>query len=395
MATRIAPGFLALITALVAMGVASMALYVPSLPAIQAEFAVAPSETQLTLTLFFLGFSGAQLLFGPLSDRYGRKPVLMVGLVLYAIVSLACAFAWGIEALQTGRFLQGFVACVGPVVGRAVVRDMFDGPSAAGAFAILGTALAVVPALAPMLGGLIKTHIGWRASFVLLTVLAIGLLTICVFRLKETNETRNPEALRPGRLLGIYAHLLRTPFFMGQVLVSGLAFAGFFAYFTEAPFLFIGELGIGADTFGYLMIFTVSGYATGSFLAGRLVPRWGPRKVVLFGCGFLLAGSGLLLALSGELSLVRVIAPMSVYTIGFGMVIPGSMAEALRPFPRVAGSASAVLGFFQFFCAASTSLIVQPLYDGTARLLSVVILLVAISALCQFLFLTRNGPPKT
>ncbi len=392
MASRIAPGFLALLTALVAMGVASMALYVPSLPAIQSEFGVTASDTQLTLTLFFLGFSGGQLLFGPLSDRFGRRPVLLLGLGLYAAVSLGCAFAWGIDALQTGRFLQGFVACVGPVVGRAVVRDSLDSSAAAAAFAVLGTALAVVPALAPILGGLIQTTVGWRANFLFLAMLSLGLLAFCLFRLKETLIHKNLEALKPDRLLRIYAHLLTSPYFMGNVLVSSLAFAGFFAYFTEAPFLFIGELGLGADTFGFMMLFTVCGYASGSALSGRLVPRLGARRVILIGCGFLLVGSVLLLLFSGSLSLVRVLAPMTLYTIGFGMTIPGSMSEALRPFPRVAGSASAVLGFSQFFCAAMTSLIVQPLYDGTAFLLSIVILAVAVIALGQYLVLTRQRP---
>lgn len=394
MTTRLAPGLLALITALVAMGVASMALYVPSLPAIRAEFGVAAADTQRTLTLFFIGFAFGQLLIGPLSDKFGRKPVLILGLLVYGAISLACAFAWDIGALQAGRFLQGFAACAGPVVGRAMVRDLTGGgPGAGTAFAVVGTALAIVPALAPMLGGLIQTHIGWRASFVTLTALSLLLFAFCLARLKESLVERAPDAMRPERLARVYAGLFRNPYFIGHALVSSLAFSGFFAYFTEAPFLFIGELGIGADTFGYLMVFTVIGYATGSFAAGRMMTRWSARRVVLVGCGFLLAGATLLLLLSDTLSLIRVIGPMSLYTVGFGMVIPGSMAEALRPFPRVAGSASAVLGFLQFLCAAGASLLVQPLYDGSAGTLSVLILLIAATALAQFLFLTRHGPP--
>jgi DHA1 family bicyclomycin/chloramphenicol resistance-like MFS transporter len=209
MASRIAPGFLVLVTSLVAMGVASMALYVPSLPAIQAEFGVLPSDTQLTLTLFFLGFSGGQLLFGPLSDRFGRRPVLLVGLSLYMVISLSCAFATSIEVLQVGRFLQGFVACVGPVVGRAVVRDAFSGKAAAAAFSVLGTALAVVPAVAPILGGQIQTHIGWRSSFYLLAALSLILLIVCAYRLTESLVQKNPDAIKPVRLIQIYARLYR------------------------------------------------------------------------------------------------------------------------------------------------------------------------------------------
>lgn len=394
MGSRIAPGQLALITALTAMGVASMALYIPSLPAIQAEFGVKPSETQLTLTLFFLGFAGAQLLFGPLSDRFGRRPVLIAGLALYAAVSLGIAFATGIEDLQIGRFLQGFFACVGPVVGRAVVRDRVDGQHAAAAFAILGTAIAIVPALAPVIGGLIEVNIGWRANFLLLMGASLLLMVICLRSLPESLAEKNLDAIRPGRLLRNYGSLLCNRYFMGQVLVSSLAFAGFFAYVTESPFLIVGELGIAADKFGFLMIFTVMGYTTGSIAAGRLARRWSARRLILTGYGFMLTGASLLWLLSGELSLYHLIPPMMVYTVGFGMIIPSSMSEAMRPFPRLAGSASAILGSFQFLCATITSFAVQPLYDGTTELLSQVILGVIVLAVVQYLVLTRKGPPQ-
>lgn len=381
---------LLLVTALVSMGVLSMAMYTPSLPAIRAEFGVREADVQLTLTLFLVGFSSAQLLFGPVSDRFGRKPVLLGGLALYAVASILCALAAGIFELQAGRLLQGFAACVGPVVGRAVVRDLFDGPEAAKAFSLIGTVLAVVPALAPIIGGIIQTRFGWEAAFWALTIAGVVLLVVTHAALPETIRERNPHALQPVRLLRIYRDLLSNGHFMGHALTTGLIFSGFFAYFTDAPFLFIGELGLSADLFGFLLVFTVIGYAVGNFTAGRMAGRMASRTQILIATGFCVTGAVLLLALSGTLSVPRVIGPMCIYALGFGFCLPACMAEALRPFPRVAGSASAVLGFFQFGCAGLTSALVQPLYDGTAASLGFIVLGASGLALIQYLTLVRR-----
>lgn len=382
---------LALITALVSLGALSMSLYVPSLPAIQREFAVGPDAVQRTLTLFLAGFAGAQLVIGPLSDALGRRPVLLGGLVAYAMAGVICALAPDILSLSLARFVQGFTACVGPVVGRAVVRDLFEGEAAARAFGMVGTALALVPALAPMLGGIIQARLGWEAAFLTLATVGVGLFGISFLRLRETIPARLPGAMRPGRLIAIYWELLRNPQYLGHAMAGAFVFGGFFGYFADAPFLFIGELSITADVFGFLMVFTVIGYAVGSFTAGRLVPRVGSRPLILTGTGCAVVGAMLLIAFSGELSIARVIAPMCLYTLGFGLTMPGSMAGALGPFPRVAGSASAMLGFIQMGAAGLSSLLVQPIYDGTATPLGFVVLGMSLTAFFGYAILTRAG----
>lgn len=393
MADKLSPALLALVTALAAMGIASMAMYMPSLPAIQAEFGVRPSDTQITLTLFFIGFAFAQLVFGPLSDRYGRRPILLIGLGLYGIATLGCSLAWSIEALQTGRFLQGIVACVGPVVGRAVVRDTVAPSSAAGAFAVIGMALAVVPAVAPSIGGFLQTTLGWRSTFWALTGGSMLLAALCIARLPETLPEKNLDATRPLRLGKIYWRLLTTPYFMGYAIANSLAFGGFFAYITQSPFLFIEDMGISPDIYGLLMVFTVAGFMAGNYLSRRLVPRMGARRTLFLAFGFMVTGAALLFGLSGTLSAFNILAPMTVYTTGFGLVMPGSLAESMRPFPRVAGSASAVLGFLQFGAAAVASYLSLILYNTSATFLSLFILGLVLLAVSQFLFLTRSGPP--
>jgi DHA1 family bicyclomycin/chloramphenicol resistance-like MFS transporter len=393
--SRQSTGMLGLITALVALGVLSMALYVPSLPAIRDEFGVTTDAVQRTLTVFLGGFAVAQLIIGPLSDSLGRRPVLLGGLVAYAAASLLCALAPDITWLTVARFLQGFAACVGPVVGRAVVRDLFEGEAASRAFSLVGTALAIVPALAPILGGVIQANLGWEAAFLTLGAIGIALGGVSLLRLRETLGEPLIGAMAPRRLAGIYANLFRNGPFMGHAMAGGFTFGGFFAYFSDAPFLFIDVLGIAPDIFGLLMIFTVTGYASGSFLSGRLVRRLTPRRLILIGTGLSVTASLLLLILSDQLSLGRVIGPMTLYTFGFGLALPASLAGALAPFPRAAGSASALLGFIQMAAGGVASLAVQPLYDGTASSLGLVVLGMSGAAFLGHAILTRpsKGTP--
>ncbi|MEQ8602845.1 MAG: multidrug effflux MFS transporter [Marivibrio sp.] len=388
---------LSLITALVALGALSTSLYTPSLPAIGADFGASSAAVQRTLTSFLVGFAGAQLVIGPLSDAFGRRPVLLVGLAAYVGAGIFCALATTVEQLTLGRFFQGFAACAGPVVGRAIVRDLFEGAAAARAFSAVGTALAVVPALAPILGGAIQAQLGWEAAFLALAAIGLALLGLSSLKLHETIAERRPDALNPARLVRIYADLLRNRVYMGHALAGGLVFGGFFGYFADAPFLFIGELGIAPDVFGLLMVFTVGGYAGGSYLSGRLAGRWPRRRVILTGTGISVLGALLLIGFSGDLTVARVIGPMCVYTLGFGLTLPASFAGALAPFPRVAGSASAMLGFVQMAGAGAASVAVQPLYDGGALTLGYVVLAMSAAAFLAHAVLARGdeNPAKT
>ncbi len=386
-------GTLALVTSLVALGPLSMSLYVPSMPAIQAEFGVDAAAVQSTLTLFLLGFAVAQLFIGPLSDKLGRRPVLIGGLVAYIASSVLCALAPDVFWLTVARFAQGFAGCAGPVVGRAIVRDLFDREAAARAFSVVGTAVALAPALGPMVGGVIQTGLGWEAAFVTLAGIGVLLGLLAYRRFGETIPQKLPDALSPFRLVQIYVGLLRNRFYLGHALAVSLVFGGYFAYVSDVPFLFIEELGIGPDVFGFLMIFTVAGFALGTFLSGRLIGRVAPRLLILAGCTLALcAAIGVILS-AGELSVVRLVVPMTVYMFAFGLVMPPSMSGALGPFPRVAGSASAMLGFIQMGSAGFASVLVQPLFDGTARPLGFVVAGMSGAGLLAYLLLARGQMP--
>lgn len=377
-------GLTVLLTACVAFGSLSVSIYVPSMPAIAEQLGSSLASVQATLSLFLMGFAVAQLFYGPISDRYGRRPVILTGLCIYVLASIACAFAPNIEMLQLARFIQGVGACSGPVIARAVVRDHYPPTDAAKVFSMIGTAVALAPALGPIIGGQMQVHFGWRSIFIVLAVFGSLIVAICWIKLKETIREPVMDALQPRRLVQIYASLLGHGFYMGNVLVSSLLFAGLFCYTTLSPFLFIQELGIRPDVFGGLMIFTVGSYALGSFSAGRLIGRLDARRLVVLGITISLVGAVLLFAFSNKLSLAAVIGPMMLFLLGFGLSLPPSSATALQPFPRVAGSASALMGFLQMAVGGIASLVIQPIYHGTAMPLGVMNIALAAIALIAF-----------
>lgn len=380
-------GLTVLLTALVSMGVLSITLYAPSLPAIADDLQTSSASVQATLGLFLFGFAIAQLICGPLSDRFGRRPVLLVGIVLYILASLACALAPSILALQVGRVLQGMAACCGPVIARAIVRDCFEGSDAVRALAFVGTALAVAPAAAPIIGGQVQVWLGWQWNFVVLALIGATLLALSLRFLPETNRHLLADAMRPGPLLSNYAMLLRNRRYLGCVLVGALLFGGVISYNSLAPFLFVNELGMSPDIYGMTMLFTVTGYALGSFTSGRLIGRMRPRPVILIALTIAFAGAVVLMYLSGTLTVVNLLAPMVVYMFGFGLCVPPSMGAALEPFPRVAGSASAMMGFSQMTSAGIASLAVLPLYDGTAAPLGIATVGLSLLAAVVFIVL--------
>lgn len=381
-----------LLTALVALGPISTSLYVPSMPALVSGFDTEPVLVQRSFTIFLVGFAAAQLVYGPLSDRLGRKPVLIGGLVLYILASVACALSPGIGAFLAARLMQGIGACAGPVIGRAVVRDSFDRGGAVRAFAFIGTAIALAPALGPLIGGFLQVWLGWRATFAFLVGYGTVMMWLVTARLDETIPERDPAATDFLRLTRNYAGLLANRRYLGYLLPGTCAFGGLFAYTAASPFLFVDRLGLPPDLFGMLALFTVSTYATGSFLAGRLQGRLAGDAMIRIGLGCTVAGGVSMTLLSGELSLARVIGPMMVFVFGFGLLLPASTASALHPFPRLAGSASAMMGFLQMAVGAAGSLALSNLYDGSAFSLGLVTVALAAAGAAGFLLLVRGGP---
>lgn len=378
---------ISLLTALVALGPVSISLYVPSMPALAIEFQATSGLVQQSFTIFVIGFAAAQLVYGPLADRFGRRPVLIGGLTLYIAASLACALASDIDQFLAARLVQGLGACVGPVVVRAIVRDKFERNDAVRAFAFIGTAIALAPALGPLIGGFLEVWFGWRAAFLFLVGYGVLMTGLVLTRLEESIPERDPNATDPARLIRNYASLLSNRRYLGYMAPITFCFGGLFAYNATAPFLFIDRLGLSPDQFGMLAIFTVSTYAGGSLLAGKLGGRLSTRRTTSVGLVAAGLATVLMVLLAGELSLARVIGPMMLFVFGFGLMIPSCTAAALQPFPRIAGSASAMMGFLQMGVGAGGSLLMSRIYDGTAMSLALAMAMMAALGAAGFLLL--------
>lgn len=381
-----------LLTALVAFGPVSTDLYLPSLPAMTRAFDTTVSMVQLTLSVFTAGFAVAMLVYGPLSDRFGRRPVLLGGTVLYVLATLVCLFAPSIEALLAGRFLQALGACAGPVLGRAVVRDVYTREEAARMLSYMASAMALAPAVAPLIGGFLHATFGWQSNFVVLTVFGV-LITVATWALlRETNAHRDPHALRPARLAYNYITLVKSRAFMGHTFCVSLAFGGLFSFISGSSFVVIDVLGVDPELFGFAFMAVVGGYITGAFGGGRLTGRIGIERMLFVGSAICaVAGTtGMVLAWSGIQTIPAVIGPIVLYFLGAALVMPNGTAGAIGPFPRMAGVASSLLGFLQMGTGSLAGYLVGLLHDGTTRVMTTSIGLMGLATLAVFLLAVRG-----
>lgn len=367
---------------LVAIGPVAMALYTPSMPSIAAEMAVSEGLVQMTLAVFFGGFALAQLVAGPLSDALGRRPVVLGFMVLFLVGSLVAMMAGTIEALLAGRLLQGVGAAVGITTSRALIRDLFRGEQAARIMNMIGIILAVAPVMSPTLGALLLEVGHWRWVFVLMVIYALGLLVAVWLTMRET-VPRDLSLLAPLTLLNNYRTLLMSPGFM---LPSGVvvgAIGALYAQATLLPFILMERVGLTPVQFGLGMLLQ-----SGSFLAGALAMRVLMSRLR----ANTLAGAGVVLILIGSLGVLRlfwsepdylgVMLPVAVYAAGIAFVMPAMSMAALMPFPRIAGSASAMQGFLQMGTGLAVGLAGALLGDALLAITVFVPLLGMVSALC-------------
>jgi len=362
------PLLLPLIILLVAFGPVSTDLYLPSLPRLAEVFGATSASVQLTLSVFLAGFALGMLIYGPLSDRFGRRPVLIGGISLFVLASIACLAAPSVEWLIGGRLLQALGAAAGPVLGRAVVRDVYGPYQAAQALSYVAMAMALAPAVGPVLGGLVTQAFDWWANFLLLLLFGlIALGGVCLF-LPETNRYRDPHATELRRLLSNYRQLLGSREYLSFVVIVGGGYGGIFSFISGSSFVLIDGLGLSPLAYGFCFAGAILGYMTGSFASARLYGRFSIERLIGFGCISMLLGGliGSILSLSGILTVAAVVVPASLVFLGCGLLMPNGQAGALRPYPRLAGSASAMLGFLQMGSAAVLGILVGHLQDGTA-----------------------------
>ncbi|MCZ7932718.1 multidrug effflux MFS transporter [Agrobacterium leguminum] len=353
----------ALLTALAPI---SMAIYTPAMPELTRVFSTTESAVKLSLSLYFAGFAIAQLLAGPASDAFSRRKASLVFLSIFLGGGLLAIFAPTIEVLLFARLVQGIGASVGMTVARAIVRDQFTGAEASSIMNLIGIMLAVGPAMGPTIGGLSLAAFGWQSVFFLMAGLgAIAIFSVVVFLRETTIPDKN--LIRPRRLLSAYGTLLTEPRFLLAALVLGGSIGALYAQATMLTFILINKVGMTPTAFGIGMLMQTGAYFFGSIALRSIAPRLGDRRSVVLGLCFSGTG-GLLILLSVFLippSFLSIMGPVAVATVGIALLTPSMVTAALAPFPHIAGSASAMMGFIQmgsgFAGGAAASLIGSPL----------------------------------
>jgi len=384
-------GLAVLLTTLVALGPLSTDLYLPSLPTLARVFASDVASVQLTLSVFLAGFACGQIVYGPLSDRYGRRPVLLGGLLMFCVGTLGCVFAHSIDRLILARFVQALGACAGPVIGRAVVRDLWGASESARVIAYMGGAMAIGPLLGPTLGGFLTVLFGWQSNFVLLLLVAVVQLAVVARVLGESNVHRDPEATTPARMLANFRRLLADRSYLGYLLTFSFSYSALFAFISASSFVLAGRHGLSPEVYGMCFGIVVAGYLIGSVASGRLVRRLGSDGLLARGaCLGAVAGVSMaVLEFSGVHGVAAILAPMFFCTVATGLVMPNAIARALAPYPTMAGSASALMGFVQMTMAACVGIAVGHALAAGAQALAVAVALCSVLALLSYLALIR------
>jgi len=335
-------------------------LYLPALPVMTADLMTNTESMQLTLSVYMVGFALAQTFFGPISDRFGRKPTILIGTSVYLIASVACALATSVEQLIIFRLFQSIGAAAAPVVARAVVRDMFTREEAAKTYAVVTTVTAIAPVVAPILGGVIVVWLGWRANFWVLTGFGTTAMLLVIFLLPETNRVPDPSATRFSRMLINFATMLRNRAYFGYLLTVMGTFGGLFAYLIGASFVLVGELGMTELEFGLSFSGASVGFMGGAFLGSRIVRRLGIERMCLIGTAFTALAGTLILSLiwGGIVTAASVMIPTVIYFFGMGLSQPNIQAGAISPFPHMAGAAASLLGLAQYVSAGIFSIVI-------------------------------------
>jgi DHA1 family bicyclomycin/chloramphenicol resistance-like MFS transporter len=380
---------LALVSAL---GPGALHMVTPALPLLAHVFAKPAAEVQLVLTLYLAGIAIGQLVIGPVSDRFGRRPVMLWGLGLFLAGTLTSGFSGSLGVLIFGRVLQALGGCAGMVLGRAIIRDVCDRERAAGAIATVTMAMSLGTSISPAIGAYLAQWVGWRADFAFLAAYGAAVLWMSLAQLQETNQ--RPAALDIlGTLVGS-ARLMRSPVFLLLALSTACTSASWFTFTAIAPYLLTEQLGEPPSTYGIMILLPMIGYILGAAGAARFSERFG--SVPLFVCGLVLSlASGAMLAvwtLGFGLSGWSMMVPMALSSIGNGLSQPPGIAAGLSVYPRLAGAASGLIGFTQMTIAAlGTWLIGRLPQRGGVWMVVVVVAFLVLSWLCGVLALRRPG----
>ncbi|ANK80680.1 MAG: hypothetical protein TEF_07615 [Rhizobiales bacterium NRL2] len=387
-----ATGFMiALLAAITAIGQFATNIYLPALPSIAAEMDAGAAEAQLTLTAYLATFALTQLAYGPVSDRFGRRIVLMFGLAVFVAGSVACMLAPDIVMLIAGRVLQAFGGAACTVVARAVVRDSFDGPALQKVMALIAILFALVPGLSPLFGALLQEFAGWRSIFAVTGVAGLVVAALMVARLPETLSRRLPK-LNAAELIRGYAMVMGNAAFRRFAIPNALIFAAMFAFFGGSPRTFITFLGVSPTEYGFYPPLASLGFVIGGLVVRALAGRMDAVGICKLGLAVVLAACafGYVMPLLGLIDKFVLIGAVVAFVSGLGIFLPTAMASALQIFPDRAGTASAMMGFLQMAGAGIGSALVA-VYQEPFPILAYPAIMFFAVALSVIYFLPRRA----
>ena len=358
---------LLLITAMMMMQPLSTDLYLASLPSLATGFDVPVATVQLTLSLFVIGFGAAQLVIGPLSDRFGRRPVLLTGLAIYVAASAMCGLARSIELLIFARFLQALGCCAAVMIARAVVRDAYAPENSAKLLAKASTWISLAPIFGPILGAYLQVAFGWRAAFIALGIFSACVMAACVRHMPETNQHKNPAATHIKGIIENYRLVLGSRKFWLNVTPGALSYCGIFIFISGSSFVLINVLGVPTQWFGYCFGIGVTGYMSGTLVCRRLLKTISGEQALRIGSACSLsAGIYFLVAtLFGWWHWAVVVLAMFLSMASHGINFPVSQAGSIAPFPKQAGTAAGLMGAVMMAFAFVSGTVVGATHNGT------------------------------
>ena len=369
---RATRGIAALLASLSALGPFSIDTYLPAFPDIASTLGASQLDVQQTLSVYLLSFAVMTLWHGAISDRFGRRRVILWALALFGLASLGCVFASRIEHLWFWRAMQGISAGAGIVISRAIVRDLYDGAAAQRLMSQITMMFALAPAIAPLIGGWLQVLFGWRAIFAFLVLATLALLVACWYLLPETLPVEKRQSLRPAYLGRTYFQVLTSPPFLLACLALSMNFAGFFIYVLSAPVFLMQHLGLPETAFLWLFGPAMGGLMAGSWTSGRLAGKLSLNRSIALGYGIMSAAAlgNLLLNLGATPALPWAVAPLFVYTFGMSLAMPCLTIFALDPFPAQRGLAASCQTFLQSGFNGLAAALIAPMLWGSTRSLA-------------------------